>query len=100
MTKNGEPRFTRKDVARILNVATLTVRNREKRGQYPEPRRDLNRYRVYSLHDVMSLQLITYGRIDTRTILSVLFDKGYQDPKELGVIMDEALSRRSGSVPS
>lgn len=94
--KKGEPNFSRSDVARILNITPLTIANREKRKQYPEPKRDLNGYRVYTLNDVLNLQLVTYQQIDTRPIMSLLYDKGYRDMKHLGQIMDAALSRRKG----
>lgn len=95
-TKKGEPLFTRSDVARILNITPLTIANREKRKQYPDPKRDLNGYRIYSLNDVLNLQLTTYEHIDTRPIMSLLYDKGYRDMKHLGQVMEEALNRRKG----
>ena len=96
--KRGEPSLTRSDVAQILNVTSLTIANREKRKQYPEPQRDLNGYRRYSLNDVFNLQLITFNQIDTKPILSVLYDKGFTDPKALGNMIDSALSARGASV--
>jgi hypothetical protein len=96
--KKGEPQFSRSDIAQILNITPLTIANREKRTQYPEPKRDLNGYRIYTLNDVLNLQLITYQTIDTRPIMSLLYDKGYRDMKHLGQIMDSALSRRKGLV--
>jgi len=100
-SKNSEPMFYRGDVAKILNVTPLTIANREKlkkdgTRQYPVPKRDLNDYRIYTLNDLLNLQLITYGNIDTRPIVSLLYDKGYRDMKALGKIMDSALSRRKG----
>lgn len=98
--KNGsspDPMFTRGDVAKILNVTPLTIANREKSSKYPEPKRDLNNYRVYSLNDVLNLQLITYSQLDPRPVISVLYDKGYKDTKELGRLIDGALSKRTGA---
>lgn len=92
----GEPVFTRKDVAQILNVHPLTIANRERRRQYPEPKRDLNGYRLYSLNDVFNLQLRTYNAIDTRPIMSLLYDKGWRDTKQLSQVLDSALNRRKG----
>lgn len=95
-----EPIFTRGEVAKILNCTPLTIANRETKGKYPEPARDLNNYRVYSLSDVLNLQGITYGTMDPHPILSVLYDRGYKDVKSikyLGQLMDKALARRSGS---
>jgi len=92
--KRGEPSLTRSDVAQILNVTPLTIANREKRKQYPSPQRDLNGYRRYSLNDVFNLQIITYNQIDTKPILSVLYDKGFTDPKLLGGLIDSALNAR------
>lgn len=93
--KRGDPIFNRSDVARILNVTPLTISNREKRKQYPQPKRDLNGYRIYTLSDVLDLQLITYSAIDTNPIISVLYDKGWRDPKGATEVVDKALSRRT-----
>ena len=96
MTKktNSEPVFNRSEVAQILNVTTLTVSNREKNKKYPNPKRDLNNYRIYTLNDVFNLQLITYNHIDPKPIISILYDKGYNDIKALGQMIDTALSKR------
>lgn len=95
-TNSVEPIFTRGDVAKILNVTPLTIANRESSKKYPEPKRDFNNYRLYTLNDIFNLQLITYGLVDPRPIISVLYDKGYRDNKELSKLIDSALSRRSG----
>lgn len=93
-----EPKFTRKDVSNILNCTTLTIANREKVGKYPEAKRDLNNYRVYSLKDVLSLQRITYGYIDNRPIISVLYDKGYTDQKLVAKMLDAVESSLNGTA--
>lgn len=68
--------------------------NREKCGKYPPARRDLNGYRVYNVHEIMNLQLLTYDLIDPRSIAACLFDKGFNDPKEVSQILDAAMARR------
>lgn len=93
---NPEPIFTRGEVAKILNVTPLTIANREKAKKYPEPRRDLNNYRVYSINDIFNLQLLTFSTLDPRPIMSTLYDKGYRDLKENNIIIDNALSIRTG----
>jgi transcriptional regulator with XRE-family HTH domain len=90
----GEPIFTRSEVAQILNVSSLTISNREKSRKYPDPKRDLNNYRIYNISDIFNLQLITYNHIDPKPIISVLYDKGYSDTKELGKMIDSILSRK------
>lgn len=95
LKNNQHPTFSRIEVSYILNVSTLTISNREKRGKYPKPKRDLNNYRVYTLNDIFNLQLITYNHIDPKPIVSILFDKGYRDPSVVTQIIDEVLSRRS-----
>jgi Holliday junction resolvase RusA-like endonuclease len=92
--KSSQPSFNRSEVAKILNVSTLTIANREKNNKYPNPRRDLNNYRIYTINDVLNLQLITYNHVDPKPVISVLYDKGYKDTKYLGQIIDEALSNR------
>lgn len=89
-----EPVFSRSEVAQILNVTTLTISNRERNNKYPQPKRDINNYRIYSLNDVFNLQLITYSAIDPKPIVSILYDKGYNDIKALGQMIDSALSKR------
>jgi len=93
-THYSEPTFTRSEVAQILNVTTLTVSNREKNSKYPQPKRDMNNYRIYTLNDVFNLQLITYKVIDPKPIISILYDKGFNDVKKLGQMIDSALSKR------
>lgn len=93
--KNVEPIFTRSELAQILNVSPLTIANREKNKKYPNPKRDLNKYRVYTLNDVLNIQLITYSYIDPKPIISILYDKGYKDSKMLAEMIDTALSKRA-----
>jgi len=93
----SSPIFTRGEVAKILNVTPLTIANRERSNKYPEAKRDLNNYRIYTLNDVLNLQLLTYKSLDPKPIISVLYDKGFKDAKELGKIMDGALSRKMGA---
>lgn len=97
VSPNPEPQFTRGEVAKILNVTPLTIANREKAKKYPEPKRDLNNYRVYSLNDVLNLQLLTYSALDPRPIISILYDKGQRDHKHVMRLIDTALSRRTGA---
>lgn len=89
-----EPVFSRSEVAEILNITTLTISNREKNKKYPQPKRDINNYRIYTLNDVFNLQLLTYNAIDPKPIVSILYDKGYNDIKALGQMIDSALSKR------
>jgi hypothetical protein len=91
---NSDPIFSRAELAVILDVSILTIANREKSGKYPIPKRDLNRYRIYSLNDIFNLQLITYDYIDPKPVISVLYDKGYNDVKFVGEMIDKVLSRR------
>lgn len=95
---NKHPSFSRLDVSNILNVSTLTIANREKNKKYPPSKRDLNNYRIYSLNDVFNLQLITYNHIDPKPIISILYDKGYKDPKIVSEMIDQVLSRRNSNV--
>jgi hypothetical protein len=97
-SKLTEPIFTRSEIAEILNVSTLTIANREKNKKYPEPKRDMNNYRIYTLNDIFNLQLITYSHINPKPVISVLFDKGYKDTKVLGEMIDSVLSRRSSNA--
>jgi transcriptional regulator with XRE-family HTH domain len=92
--KTSEPIFTRSELAEILNVSPLTIANREKSKKYPSPKRDLNKYRIYTLNDVLNIQLITYSYIDPKPIISIMYDKGYKDTKLLGEMIDQALSKR------
>jgi len=91
------PIFSRGEVAKILNVTPLTIANRERTSKYPEAKRDLNNYRIYTLNDILNLQLLTYKSLDPRPIISILYDKGYRNEKELGKIIDTALSKKVGN---
>jgi DNA-binding XRE family transcriptional regulator len=95
--KTNEPIFTRSEVAQILNVSSLTIANREKNKKYPEPKRDMNSYRIYTLNDIFNLQLITYNMLDPKPVISILYDKGYSDTKLLGEMIDNVLSRRKAN---
>ena len=97
-TMTQEPIFTRLEVSQILNVTTLTISNREKSKKYPSPKRDLNNYRIYTLNDVFNIQLKTYDCIDPKPIISVLYDKGYANPRNVSQIIDQALSKRGINV--
>lgn len=92
-----DPVFTRGDVAKILNVSPLTIANREKAKKYPQPNRDINGYRIYSLNDVFNLQLITFRTIDQKPIISILYDKGFRDHKQVAFILDAAMAKRQGN---
>jgi hypothetical protein len=92
------PNFSRLEVSTILNISTLTIANREKSGKYPQPKRDMNNYRVYTMNDIFNLQLITFNHIDPKPIISILFDKGYKDPKIVSDMIDHVISRRSSNV--
>lgn len=94
----SEPTFLRGDVAKILNITELTIANRERKGKYPMPSRDVNNYRYYTIDDVFDLQLLTFRRIDTRPIVSILFDKGYNDLSALHKVVKNALERRTGHL--
>ena len=87
-----EPIFTRREVAEILGVVPLTISNREKNGKYPEPKRDINGYRQYMLTDILNLQMITSSHVDTRPIMAVLYDKGYNNPQKAGKLIEKALN--------
>jgi hypothetical protein len=95
-TSISNPILSRGEVAKILNVTPLTIANRERSGKYPEAKRDLNNYRIYTVNDVLNLQLLTYKSLDPKPVISILYDKGYKDSKELGRIMDTALSKKVG----
>jgi len=52
-SRSSIPSFNRSEVAKIINVSTLTIANREKDTRYPEPKRDLNNYRIYTINDII-----------------------------------------------
>jgi len=89
-----DPIFTRAEVSKILNISSLTLSNREKLNKYPKARRDINNYRIYNLNEVFNLQLLTFDAIDPKPVVSVMYDKGYTDPKVLAQIIDSTLSKR------
>jgi hypothetical protein len=92
------PRFTRSEVAKILNCSSLTIYNREKSGKYPQPSRTNSNYRLYSLNDLFTLQKITYGQIYLSSIFSLLWDKGYTDVSSLEKYLNDALDKHQQGV--
>ena len=82
--------FSRSDVAKVLNVAPLTIFNREKKGRYPAPSRSPSNYRIYTLRDIFHLQMLTYNQVYLAPILSLLWDKGYTDAKALESFISKA----------
>ena len=99
MNDVADTTFTRSEVAKILGVTTITIANREKSGKYPQPSRDMNNYRVYTLTDVLNLQLTTFSKIDGKPIISILYDKGYRDPRVVTRIVEDAISQKKKSGP-
>lgn len=98
MLTTSEPVFTRGEVAKILGVTPITIANREKSKKYPLPSRDLNNYRIYTIADVLSLQLMTYSEINGAPIVSILYDKGYRNPRQVTQIVEEAISKKKGTT--
>lgn len=92
---SAEPTFTRGEVAKILNVDPQTIANREKAKVYPEPKRGANNYRIYTLNDLLNLQVISLKAADPRPIVSHLYDKGWRDMREIGKMMERALKRQA-----
>lgn len=88
------PTFTRSDVASVLGVTRLTIANREKKKVYPQPRKDLNGYRVYNLDELFNLQLITFGQCDAKPIIELLYDKGYTDPRYVTNLVSDGLKKK------
>ncbi len=63
MTVNGTKKYTVQDVADILGVYRGTVINYEKRGIFPDPRRNpINGYREYTEEDIERLKQIVEGK--------------------------------------
>lgn len=95
---HAPPRFTRSEVAVILNCSPLTIYNREKSGKYPSPSRSSSNYRMYSLDDLFTLQKITYGQVYLSSIMSLLWDKGYTDVPSIERYLNDALEKfKTGS---
>lgn len=64
MIANGTKKYTVQEVANILSIYRGTVINYEKKGIFPEPRRNpINGYREYTEDDVDTLRLILEGKI-------------------------------------
>lgn len=91
--KDISPFFSRGEIANILRVTTATIANREKKGIYPLPTRDLNNRRIYTIDDVLRLQSISFKSIDPKPIISVLHDKGFDDIVATQHIIDEAIKK-------
>lgn len=91
--------LSRKDVALILNCQPLTILNREKKGTYPNPTRNItNNYRVYSIADVFLLQMLTFQKIILPPIISLLYDKGYKDAVVIETVLNDELEKFKSGV--
>jgi DNA-binding transcriptional MerR regulator len=86
------PIFSRGEVAKILHVTTATIANREKRGVYPEPSRDMNDHRYYTIEDILLLQVISFKQINPKVIVELLYDKGL-NPNDIPTIIDNAIAK-------
>ena len=65
MIANGTKKYTVQQVANILGIYRGTVINYEKKGIFPQPRRNpINGYREYTEEDVENLQRIMQGNRD------------------------------------
>lgn len=87
------PLFSRGEVAKILRVVPITIANRETKGIYPTPTRDLNQRRIYTIEDILLLQVISFGKIEPSSIMTLLHDKGYKNPKEAAALIDNAIKK-------
>ena len=59
----GSKKYNVQEVADLLGIYRGTVINYEKRGIFPEPRRNpINGYREYSEEDIESLKKIMEGK--------------------------------------
>jgi DNA-binding transcriptional MerR regulator len=62
MIANGVKKYTVQEVADILGIYRGTVINYEKKGIFPEPRRNpINGYREYTEEDIAYLKNILEG---------------------------------------
>lgn len=76
-----------------MQVTPVTIANRENKGVYPQPTRDLNKKRIYTIEDVLLLQAISFKKIDPKPIMSVLYDKGFTDIKKVETLIDNAIKK-------
>ena len=90
------PLFHRGQVAKILGCVTRTISNREQSGIYPEPRRSANGYRIYTIDDVLGLQILTHNMIDTRPIAAALYDMGWHDRRRIIRLIEESVKKMTG----
>ncbi len=61
----GTKKHTVQEVARLLGIYRGTVINYEKKGVFPQPRRNpINGYREYTEEDIESLRRIIEGNKD------------------------------------
>ncbi len=62
MIARGTKKYTIQQVADVLGVYRGTVINYEKKGVFPEPRRNpINGYREYTEEDIVTLRNIAEG---------------------------------------
>lgn len=92
MTQSG-PTFTIGDAARALDVNISTVRENERLANIPKARRSAGDQRIYSLYELIQLQLIMRQHIDTTVLASLLYDKGYTNVKQVDRMLNKAINQ-------
>lgn len=95
------PTFTRTELAKLLNCTPLTIANREKKNQYPEPKRSsTSNHRLYTIQDVFILQYLTNNQINLSSVASLLWDKGYKRSNNVLPCLESEVAVFKKNIPA
>lgn len=92
MTDNSQLVFSISDLAKALNRSENSIRYSEQSHTIPLAARTESNQRVYSLRDMMHLQLILNQTVDMKSLAEVLQEKGYKNTKQIDKMLNQVLS--------
>lgn len=100
MPEGNRPTFWISDAAKAAKRSEEGIRYAESVHTIPNANRNHANRRVYSLRDLMQLQLIMNREIDSQVLASILHDKGYDNLKQVNKLLSQALGEIKASQQS
>lgn len=92
MVDNSQLVFTISDLAKALNRSENSIRYSEQSHTIPLAARSESNQRVYSLRDMMHLQLILNQTVDMKSLAEALQEKGYKSTKQIDKMLTQAFN--------
>lgn len=92
MSDNSQLVFSISDLAKALNRSENSIRYSEQSHTIPLASRTESNQRVYSLRDMMHLQLILNQAVDMKSLAEALQEKGYKSSKQINKMLNQAFN--------